>query len=363
MPKKCLSSNIEKFNVPINRNYCRPAYSPSKTFGMKTNLDPRGTLVKNCVTYHNVIEGTNMKKPVNTALATYQDENCSRLGIAITPNNNITCVPDGFAFGKFRPPTYITDCMTTCEVNPNRNKFKKCHAHLNTLRKFLSKRFESIFFKKLYLALRHFDVNETGWIDKETVYKYCKDKFIEIIPEYMEPLLCMWNAFDGSSIEYKTLVNVINYTLVLPEMPKVWDIPEDCLDFRTTYKEMIKAGQEVDKRGMAGLPSGRYIDLDYPVISIRCTKADRSYLPQETDAMACLCPSILTLLGLSHRDMYTKREPDTIRKVFEAAGTQFNDNNFQHIWDNAEKFHSRGWVCYETLRRSMNELKSTEKGI
>ncbi|CAG9795811.1 unnamed protein product [Diatraea saccharalis] len=360
MPKVPLPDKTPISKEPgqkTNRNYCQPSYNPNITFGKKDNVDPRGILVKCCLSYENKYQGTHLKKPINTILSQFQNETQAKLAISLEPNNNITCVPKGHAFGKLEPPSsHVVECLTTCELNPDRELYLKCLAHLNTLRKFLSKRFDSTFFKRLYLSLKYVDDKKTGWLPKDIIYKYCNDKLIIINPILLEPLLSLWNAFDGSQIEYKIFVNIINFTLVIPELPKIWDIPETCLDFRTTYKEMVKPSQEVDKRGRAGLPSGRYFDKDNPVTPNGYCKADRAYLPDESDARSCLNPSIMTLLGVSHRDMYAKRDQTTVKRVFESAGEKFNDNQFDAIWNNAKKFHSQGWVSFVTFRRSIEEI-------
>ncbi|XP_063830593.1 EF-hand domain-containing family member B-like [Ostrinia nubilalis] len=364
MPKDPVPDKTPASKQPgyqTNRNYCSTTFNPNKVFGMRANVDPRGKFAKCCLTYDNIIDGTNLKKPINTYLANFQDGKRVELGRASAPNDNISCVPDGYAFGKLKPPSRVVDCLTTCELNPNRELFKKCLGHLNTLRKFMSKRYEGTFFRQLYLSLRYYDKEKTGWLPKELIYEYCNRKFIRFNSSLIEPLLSLWEAFDGAQIKYETFVTMLNFTQSSPEFPKIPDIPDECIDFRTTYTEMVKPGQDSGTKRMAGLPSGRYFDMDYPVTPLGCCKADRVYLPHESDAKSCLCPSLFTLLNVSHRDMYAKREPDLIRKIFEGAGEQFDDEKFNTIWDNAKKYHTEGWVCIETFRRSMEELESAEK--
>lgn len=364
MPKIPLPDRTPASKEPAhqtNRNYCKSSYNPDMVFGMRTMVDKRGMYAKKCFTDDDIIEGTNLKKPVNTTLANFQDTKRAALGVPSAPYDNIKCVPEGYAFGKLKPPSRLIDCLTTCELNPNRELFKKCLGHLNTLRKFLSKRYESTFFGQLYLSLRYYDKEKTGWIPKEIIYEYCNRKYIRFNTSLIEPLLSLWDAFNGSEIKYETFVHMLNFTQPTPNFPKIWDIPDECIDFRTTYTEMVKPGQESDKSRMAGLPSGRYFDMDYPVTPTGCCKADRTYLPHESDAKVCLCPSVFTLTGVSHRDMYAKREPNIIRKIFEAADQQFDDETFKIIWDNAKKYHSQGWVCIETFRRSIAEVESSNK--
>ncbi|CAH2984491.1 unnamed protein product [Chilo suppressalis] len=359
MPKVPLPDKTPLSKSPgyqTNRKYCAPGYNPNMTFGTKVNVDPRGKFVKSCLHYENIKQGNFMKIPASTVLSNFQDRKRSQLSIAMEPNHNISCLRKGYAFGDLQPPSNVVECLTTCDLNPDRQFYLKCLAHLNIVRKFLSKRFESTFFRRFYLNLRYCDESKTGWLPKEIVYKYCNDILIRINPTLLEPLLSMWNAFNGTNIEYNIFTNIINFTLVTPELPKVWDVSESCLDFRTTYKEMVKPDQEVYNRRMAGLPSGRYFDKDNPVTPNGYSSADRICLPHESDAKICLNPSVMTLLGVSHRDMYAKRDKDTVRKVFERAGEKFDDDQFNVIWDNSRKYHLHGWVSFETFRRSVIEV-------
>lgn len=120
---------------------------------------------------------------------------------------------------------------------------------------------------------------------------------------------------------------------------------------------MNKPGQKVDVRLRAGLPSGRYFDLDYPVTPDMCVRAHRIYLPHETDMKCCIEPSIFSNLGVTHRDLYAVRDPQTVRKVFEAAKQKFTDEQFNSVWDEAKKYSSKGLVCFQTFRQALDVVK------
>lgn len=344
--------------VQQDRNYCSPPFNPDLFFGHRTYVDKRGTYARCCVTDDRIVLGNGNRIINNAIQCNFQDVNQPRMGTALAPNDNIKDVPEGYSFGMLKPPDNLPECLTYCEINPGQAFFRKCLKHLNSLRKSLSKRFLPTFFHSFYLNLKYFDKNKSGWLPKDSVYQFCGTKLIRFDPGLIEPLLSMWQAFDGSHVEYKTFVHVINYREPSPEIPKISDIPDECLDFRTTYTEMVKPGQEPDYRRMAGLPSGRYFDMDYPVTPERCCKADRTCLLQESDMKSCLSPSVLTLLHVSHRDMYEKREPHIVKRVFEATGEKFTEKSFNDIWEEAKKYHSQGWVCYETFRRALENNPS-----
>ncbi|XP_045502178.1 EF-hand domain-containing family member B-like [Colias croceus] len=362
MPKNPLPDKTPASYKPgaqLKRTYCEPPYKEDLTYGHRTFVDKRGTYARCCLSDDRIVVGNGARTIVNTIQSNFQEQNQPRIGAVLAPNNNIENVPKGYAFGKLKPPDNLPECLASCELNPERYFFKKCLGHLNSLRKCLSSRFLPTFFRGFYLNLKYYDKEKTGWLPKNIVYNLCASRLIRFDSSLIEPLLSMWQAFDGSNIEYKTFVRVINYREPSPEIPKIPDVPDDCLDYNTTYTEMVKPGQDEDKSRMAGLPSGRYLDLDYPITPEGCCRAARTCLPHESDMKSCLCPSVLTLFHVNHRDLYGKRDPKIIKRVFEAAGESFTDERFNEIWEEAKKYHSEGWVCYETFNRALKII--TEK--
>lgn len=346
--------------VQVDRKYCTPAYNPELTYGHRTFVDKRGTYARCCLSDDKITLGSGGRAIVSSIQSDFVNANKPGIGLVTAPNNNISEVPQGYAFGILKPPDNVPECLTFCKINKGVEFLRKCLKHLNTIRRALSKRRLPTFFYNFYLTLKFHDTEHCGWLSKDIVYKQCGIELIRFDPELLEPLLTLWHAFDGIKIEYQTFVRVINYRIPSPEIPKIPDFLPECLDFRTTYTEMVKSGQTPDDRKMAGLPSGRYLDLDYLISPERCCKADQISLPQESDVRSCIAPSILTRVFVSHRDMFEKRSLETIRRVFEASGENFTDDTFNEIWSQAQMLHSQGWVCYETFRKAL-ETYSMDK--
>ncbi|XP_013137226.1 PREDICTED: EF-hand domain-containing family member B [Papilio polytes] len=346
--------------VQIDRNYCKPPFNADLTYGYRSYIDERGLQVKTCLTDNNVVDGNGNRTVLNTVHSSHQEFNKARIGKALAPNNNINNVPKGYAFGISSKPENLKQCLSLCEINPECDFTRKCFAHLNTVRKCMSTRFLPSFFNDFYLKLKYYDTEKRGWLPREVLYNYCASKFIRFDPSLIEPLLSKWEAFDGENIDYKFFSHMINYKEPIENIPHVPDLPSDCIDFCTVYNEFMRPVQERDKTRMAGIPSGRYFDLDHPITPNFCCKAVRTCLPQESDAMSCLTPSVLTLMHVNHRDMYAKREPDVVKKVFKAAGEDFSDDKFNDIWEEAKKYHSQGWVCFETFRQALQKVCEAE---
>ncbi|CAH4030424.1 unnamed protein product [Pieris brassicae] len=359
-PTQCIEDQVprsKRCGLQTQRNYC--SFNANQTFGKKTNIDSSSKRMNCCLTDDRIYVGNNSKIPMHFLQARFNYKNTARVGETQEPNNNIDCVPKGFAFGKVESLDGIgvPECLTV-ELNPDRKFLKECLAHLNTLRKCMSKRFDGAFFPKFYLEIKYLDTQKTGWLPKDIIYDTCKLKYIRFNEELLEPLMSIWNILDGSRIEYKKFIHMLNYREPVLELPKISDIPEENIDYRTTYSEMCKENVENTQKYMAGVPSGRYLDKDYPITPDGLCRADRDFLPQESDAKCCISPSILTLHGVSHRDMFAKRDAKTVRKVFENIGEEFTDESFDSIWLKAQEYHSQGWVSYETFRRALAD-KST----
>ncbi|XP_013162798.1 PREDICTED: EF-hand domain-containing family member B-like [Papilio xuthus] len=344
----------------ISRNYCEPPFNPDFTYGHRSHTDQRGIHVKRCLTDDKIIDGTANRTILNTVQSTHQDSSKSRLGKVLTPNNNINNVPKGYAFGILSKPDHVEQCLSFCKLNPEREFYRKCLAHLNTVRKCLSNRFLPKFFIDFYLRLKYYDCEKSGWLHRDIVYNLCASKLIRFDSSLIEPLLTKWQAFDGENIDYKFFTHIINFKEAIKCIPHIPDLPPECTDYCTTYNETFKPDQERDISRMAGVPSGRFFDLDYPITPNYYCKAHRTYLPQESDVKSCLSPSVLALMNVNHRDMYAKREPDLVKKVFRAAGEDFSDEKFNEIWEEAKKYHSQGWVCYETFKKALQKFSEKE---
>lgn len=363
MPKNPLDQTLPSRapGVQTCRNYCKPAFNPDLTFGERLYANPSGVLMKCALTDDRVKLGTDKRTITNFIKTDVDMAYQTTLGNSSAPFNNIDCVPEGFSFGMLKRPENLPECLTTLPIDPQKDNVRKCLAHLNCLRKIMAKKFLPTYFRQFYLALKYYDKEKSGWLPKKIIYDYCGAQNIRFDPSLLEPLLALWNAFDGKNcIDYKTFVQILNYKAVLPNLPKISEFPPECLDFRTTYGEMVKPGQEKDCTLMAGLPSGRYIDLNYPITPEGFCGAHRICLCQESDIKSALSPSILTLMFVSHRDMFAKREPHVVKRVFEATGEKITDERFNAIWEEAKKYHSQGWVCYETFRKAMEKYPAED---
>lgn len=333
LPNQDLCSHMP--GVQSNRNYYKPAFDKNKTFGYKHK---RSSSIECCLKYENRYLGKHLSSPIDVAQAEYQKTTTPKLGFCLTPNDAIKSVPKGFRFGQVtKAGETAANCLKHCTINPKKKFIYGCLGHLNHVRVYLRKSHPHTIFNTCYLKLKFMDKRKTGWLPKKEIYDFCNRNRILFLPNFIEPLLSIWNIFDGSNIEYETFIRIINYREPSPELPKIQDIDENYVDFRTIYGEIVKPGQEHDIRSRAGLPTVRDLDLDCPVFSQ-------------------MIPSILTNYAVTYHDMYAARDQKTIRRVFENSGEKFTDEKFEKVWNEAAKYHSKGIVCYETFRKALSVL-------
>lgn len=346
--------------VQSNRNYCESAFDKNKTFGIKYQ---RSSSVESCLKYDTIYLGKHLSSAINERQAEFKRTNTPKLGLFLARNDNINNVSKGFRFGlqTIRTGETAANCFKYCEINPEKALLYDCLEHLNRVRKCLRKSHPYTVFRTYYLKLKFIDECKTGWLPKNEIYDFCQRNRVFFLPNLIEPLLSVWEAFDGSNVEYETFLRIMNYREPTPGLPKVQDIDKNCLNFRTTYGEMVKPGQEQDNRLRAGLPTARYLDLEYPIAPNGCCKADITVLPEESDALSRISPSIFANFGVTHRDMFAARDQRTVRRVFEASGEKFTDEEFEKVWNEAAKYHSKGIVSFETFRKALSVSNKTNR--
>lgn len=338
--------------VHSKRNYYKPAFNENKTFGHKYQ---RSSSVECCLKHEYVYLGKHLSSAIDVTQAEYQKDNTPNLGRFLTPNDNINNVPKQFRFGLQTTKTETAaTCLSYCKINPETAFLRDCLGHLNRVRKCLRKSHPHTVFRTYYLKLKFVDDSKTGWLPKEKVYDFCQSNYVLFLPNFIEPLLSKWNVFDGSNIEYETFVRVINYREPYPELPKVQDIDKNYLDFRTSYSEMVRPKQEHDNRLRAGLAIKPCLDLVCPTAPHTISNADVIVPPVESHAFSQMVPSVLAKYDVTRRDMYAARNKKTVRRVFEASGEKFTDEEFEEVWNEAVKYHSKGVVCYETFRKALS---------
>lgn len=342
----------QSHGLQSTRNYCEPAFDKNRIYGLKNS---RTSSVECCLKNDNIYLGKHLSCPINENEAQFKKANSPALGLYLAPNDNINNVPKGFRFGiqTTRIDETTSHCLKCCKPNPEKEFIHDCLRHLNNVRKCLRKSHPHTVFKTYYLKLKFIDKCKTGWLPKKEIYDFCLINRIYFQSDLLEPLLYVWKAFDGSNIEYETFFRVVNYREPFPDLPKIQDLDESCLHFHTTYSDMVKPGQEQDKRLRAGIPSGRYLDLDYPTVPTGYCRADIMVLPEESDVFSRLSASTFTNFEVTHRDVFAVRDQKSVRRVFEANRDKFTDEEFEKVWKEAAKHHSKGMVCYETFRKAL----------
>lgn len=339
----------------VCRDYKSPPFDPTKLNGEKSAYDPRGIFVR-CACRWCVSEPV---IPVSKIQADLLDRKRPKLGRCLTPNNNIECVPKGHMFGKKSVRVFygVQDLLKDANVVPClfKRDFLDWMTHLNELREYIKRRRHMFSLKNFYSVLLHYDTDLTGWIELEKLYKITTFQGINFDHDKMEPLIKMLGILCDGYVNYKRFVALIDVNEPTPNISKCNEIPQENINFITTYQEMlndhcIRDPYDNTEMPVAGIPSRRY-DLIRAVVPPEGCKADTESMGDETTAAALLNPHIYANYGLSHHDFFQPRQPDVIKTLFEKLGYQFPDDTFDKLWQIGLREDNTGLVCVDTFKR------------
>lgn len=350
----------------VNRNYLQPPYDPDKCYGESTLYDPSGIWVR-CACHWHIDEPV---IAVSKLQADYVAKNVPQLGKALSPNNNLSCVPKGHRFGKksTRDLYGVEDLLKDPDCPPClfKRDFLNWIQTLNELRAYVFKRRETTSkMKNLISMARYYDKEHSGWLDKKTLYDILECKGLNFDPVEIEPLLKIIGILsDDDHIFYPKYITLIDLNKPLPEIRKIQDIPQKNQYYFTTYQAMSCDFIIIDNSVLpsAGIPSVRY-DLPTPSKRPGECRADLESLGDETTAEAAVNPSIYTNYGLNHRDFFQPRQPQVIRKIFENIGYKFTNESFNVYWELGMCHDKTGLVCIDTFKKLLKKYAPPKEYI
>ncbi|XP_076269380.1 EF-hand domain-containing family member B-like [Rhynchophorus ferrugineus] len=357
----------------IDRGYFQPPYDPNKCYGEKTKYDPRGIWVKCACDWFK-------KEPLVHGLkiqADYLNRSRSQLGKVLAPNNNISCVEEGHAFGKRLNDDLfgVEGLLKDPGVNPCMFKrdFYKWFSSLNKLRWSIKEKQKKYGFslEELYKKIRYLDKEKTGWLPVSKFLDLCSCHNLNFLSNDIEALCKHLKYIDNDNICYRKFIDLIDiYKEYTEDIKHIDDLPPEKKYYTSTYQAANCDYLFINNAEMppAGIPSIRH-DLSKPVKPHGGCRADLENLGNETSAKAVVNPNIYTNFGLTYRDFFLPRQPATIRKLFEKIGYTFPGNNFERLWGMGVELDQTGLVCIDTFKNLLRNhcpelrIKVDEKDI
>ncbi|KAF2903686.1 hypothetical protein ILUMI_02481 [Ignelater luminosus] len=340
------------------RGYLQPSFDPHKRYGMRSGYDPRGIWVRCACHWHN----TNPITSVYKIQADVTERQHAHVGKVFEPNKNSECVPKEHMYGKpsDRGMYGVADLLRDPECPPCifKRDFHDWIKLLNQLRISLKKRFNEfgLDLKEFQNHCLYYDKEKTGWIPLQLFYHLCGCYSIPYQHECLEPFFNFVGVIMDDKINYRDFVFLADINSSVPEIIKIEDVPKGSQYYISTMKAAACDYLFIDnsKKHIAGTPCVR-VDLLRPIVPSGGCKADLESLGDETTAAAVVNPSIYTAYGLTYRDFFVPRLPETMKKIFENIGYEFPDDTFEKLWKIGVEHDKTGLVCVDTFKQLIKE--------
>ncbi|XP_043262250.1 EF-hand domain-containing family member B-like [Colletes gigas] len=330
------SHNSYQPGEQIKRHYKEP-FDQSLVFGKSKNINIDGSRVKKLLTWIN----SDPTAVVNSILADFMEHSHSRVGEVRNIKNAYlyTSMIHGKA-NERKETDQMATVLNNCSINNDVTLQQKYLQYINSLRQKLKKRIPEIPFLDIYEDLLCLDKDYVGNLPEDNVISTLAKYKIHINKVLLTPLLDLLQIRKKNNVNYKELLNLLNWKYDFPTLPKVEKIPIECQYYSTTYKETIGNMDGIDTTNIptAGISSGDFKD--------------------RTSAYSLIFPNVFTRHGLSHTDLFKLRSKEEIRNIFENIGVEFSDNSFDLLWEKGLKQDGTDTLSVETFRSLLDQHDS-----
>ncbi|XP_011702424.1 PREDICTED: EF-hand domain-containing family member B-like isoform X2 [Wasmannia auropunctata] len=244
----------------------------------------------------------------------------------------------------------VSDILRNFDFNEQALFWWQCLQDLNDFRLKLKKRMPEVPFLDIEDELSCLDKEYVGALPEDRVFLIFEKYRIYPNKKFLVPLMDTLQLRKDGNINYREMLNLLNWKRSLPVLPSIKQISVGSPD-RTTYSDSIKNVQITDsaKVRAAGLPSERsdFLITALPRAGIH---PDRENLGDQTSVHCVISPSIFTRYGLTHIDFFKTHDKEEIRSIFENIGFEFPENSFDTLWQEGMRKDCTGGVCVETFR-------------
>ncbi|XP_076243914.1 EF-hand domain-containing family member B [Calliopsis andreniformis] len=321
----------------IKRDYKEP-FDHNRYYGKSKHADVNGTRIKKLLKSINSDPTT----IVNSILADFMERSHSRVG-EMRNLKNIQLYMD-MMHGKRRERKEkynVANVLSDCVIHGDVALQQKYLQYINTLRHSFKKRVPDSLFVDISEKLFCLDKEYIGLLSEDKVYSILAEHKLYINKMLLTPLLDLLQIRKGKDVNYKELLNLLNWKYDFPELPKIEKLPEECQYYTTIYKETIGKVEKVDATSIqtAGIPYDTLGDTAYSLIF----------------------PSIFTQYGLSHTDLSKLRSKEEIKSIFESIGVQFPNNHFDLLWEKGIKENNTENLSVETFRTLFEQYNPKDK--
>ncbi|XP_054015854.1 EF-hand domain-containing family member B-like, partial [Hylaeus anthracinus] len=322
----------------IKRHYKEP-FNENLIFGKSKSTNNNGTQLKKLLTWINSDSTT----VANSILADFMERSHSRVGEVRNFKNAYPYM--SMVHGKAserKEINEIENALNDCHINNDAILQKKYLQYINSLRQKFKKRTPEIPFLDIYEDLLCLDKNYIGLLPEDIISSTLTKYKIHLNQVLLIPLLNLLQIRKEKNINYKELLNLLNWRYDLPTLPKVERIPLECQYYSTTYRDTI---ENMDRIDATNTPTAGIISKD----------------PEDkTSAYSLIFPNIFTKHGLDYKDLSKLRSKEEIRSIFANIEVEFPNNSFDLLWEEGLKKNGTDNLSVETFRNLLDERDLTE---
>ncbi|XP_072743898.1 EF-hand domain-containing family member B [Anoplolepis gracilipes] len=257
-----------------------------------------------------------------------------------------------------------SDALRDTDLNKQTVFWWHCLRDLSNFRRKLKKRVPEVPFLDIEDELSCLDQKYVGVLPENKVFSIFEKYHIFPNKEFLSPLMDTLLLRKDGNINYRELLNLLNWRRKLPVLPKIEQASLASSDYITTYSDSIGNIQAIDsaKIRAAGLPSERW-DFSMTTLPRPGICPDKENLGDQTSVRCLISPSIFTRYGLTHIDLFKTRDKEEMREIFENIGFEFPKDSFDTFWEEGQRKDCTGGVCVETFRELLAASDFTIKKI
>ncbi|KAL6448220.1 hypothetical protein ACFW04_000307 [Cataglyphis niger] len=248
-----------------------------------------------------------------------------------------------------------SDALRDSDLNEQTLFWWQCVHDLRSFRQILKKSVPEVPFRDIEDELSCLDQKYDGVLPENKVFSIFERYHISPNKEFLFPLMDTLLLRKDGNINYRELLNLLNWRCNLPVFPKTKQASLASSDYITTYGDSIGTIQAIDSAKniieirAAGVP---YERSDFSKTLLPCPGIcpDKENLGDQTSVHGLISPNIFTKYGLTHIDLFKTRDKNEIREIFENVGFEFPEDSFDTLWQEGQQKDCTGGVCVETFR-------------
>ncbi|KAG5311269.1 EFHB protein, partial [Acromyrmex insinuator] len=226
----------------------------------------------------------------------------------------------------------------------------QCLQDLHDFRRKLKKRIQEVPFLDIEDEFSCLDKEYIGTLPEDKVFMIFEKYRIYPNKKFFVPLIDTLQLRTDGNVNYREILNLLNWKRSLPVLPIIKQAPVTSLDC-TTYNDSIKNIQTTDsaKVRAAELPSERsdFLNTMLPRAGFH---PDKENLGDQISVHCLISPSIFTRYGLTHIDFFKIRDKEEIRSIFENIGFEFPEESFDTLWQKGMRKDCTDGMCVETFQ-------------